>query len=187
MKYHLILFVLMVLSPKASAQTGDSLNTVNTIFEVQPDSIERKITIHKWGTDTSYYLHLSVKNISKNTLTYVTNSCFYYNHYSLKIGQRESGLNPAGGCMYNELTPHVLKPGESFSRKEWITGNNLGSLVKGGYNVTLSIPLIKDKETTYRVDGRDFVVKKAWLIFDKQTKITETHIYNTRRKKNSNT
>jgi hypothetical protein len=143
------------------------------------------VTVNKWGTDSSYYLYYTVTNLSKDTLTYITNSCFYYNHYSLKVGQFEFDLNPSGGCLFNETTPHSLAPGESFSESEWITAINLNTLIKGEWTVTLSVPLVKDGEKTYRVDGRTFVENEEYCIFTKQTKIIETLIYNKKQKKNS--
>ena len=175
----------MIASSSAFTQVGNSITHVNTNFQTHLDSIERKVTVNKWGTDSSYCLHYTVTNISKYTLTYVTNSCFYYNHYSLKVGQLEFDLNPSGGCMFNETTLHSLAPGESFNKSEWITATNLNTLPKGEWSVTLSIPLVKDDEKTYRVDGRTFVENEEYLIFVKQTKIIEPCINNRKRKKNS--
>lgn len=180
MRYHFILFFLIA-SSCAFTQVSDSRN-VNTKFEIQLDSIERKMTVNKGGIDSSYYLHYTVTNKSTDTLTYLTNSCFYYNHCSLKIGQLEFDLNPIGGCPFNEIIPHLLAPGESFHKSEWITATNLNALNKGKWDVTLSIPLVKDDEKKYRVDGRSFVENEEYLIFSKQTKIIETYIGNKKRK-----
>jgi hypothetical protein len=185
MRYYFILLFILIASPSAFTQVSNSTTHINTKFEIHLDSIERKVTVNKWGTDSSYYLHYTVTNISKYALTYVTNSCFYYNHYSLKVGQHEFDLNPSGGCLFNETTPHSLAPGESFNRSEWITAANLNTLTKGEWSVTLSIPLVKDDEKTYRVDGRTFVENEEYLIFVNQTKIIETYINNRKRKKNS--
>ncbi|MGL5890534.1 MAG: hypothetical protein ACRC3B_11650 [Bacteroidia bacterium] len=157
---------------------NNAVTHVNTKFEVRLDSIERRLTVNKWETDSSYYLHYTVTNISMDTLTYVTNSCFYYNHYSLKVGQAEFDINPSGGCQFNEITTYLLAPGESFTKSEWITATNLNALTKGEWSVTLSIPLVKDNEKTYRVDGRVFVENQEYIVFDRRTKITETYLNN---------
>ena len=185
MRYHFILLFTLIAYSGAFTQVNNSITHVNTKFEIHLDSIERKVTVNKWGTDSSYYLHYTVTNISKDTLTYVTNSCFYYNHYSLKVGQLEFDLNPSGGCPFNETIPHFLAPRESFNESEWIKATNLNTLTKGEWSITLSIPLLKNDEKTYRVDGRTFVENEEYLIFVKQTKITETYINNRKRKKNS--
>jgi len=185
MRYHFIILFILITSSSAFTQVSNSTTHVNTKFEIHLDSIERKVTANKWGTDSSYYLHYTVTNISKDTLTYVTNSCFYYNHFSLKVGQLEYDLNPSGGCLFNETTPHALAPGESFNKSEWITATNLNTLTRGEWSVTLSIPLVKDDEKTYRVDGRTFVENEEYLIFVNQTKIIETYINNRKRKKNN--
>lgn len=185
MRHYFILLFIFIASSSAYTQEQNSISHVDTKFAIHLDYLERKLTLNKWGADTSYFLHYTVTNISKDTLTYITNSCFYYNHYSLKVGQLEFDLNPSGGCMYNETTPHSLAPGESLNKSEWVIATNLNTLSKGEWSVTLCIPLVKVDEKTYRVDGRTFVENEEYLIFVKQTKIIETFINNRKQKKNS--
>lgn len=182
---HFFIFVFMLLCAcSAFARENQPVADVNTIFEIHLDSVERKVTVNKWGTDSSYFLHYTVKNISGDTLTYVTNSCFYYHHCTLTIGQMTFDLNPTGGCMVNALSRHTLAPGESFHRTEWITAKDLEKLTAGEYPAKLRVPLVKDDKTTYRVDGRTFVENEVYLISDSDTKVMETYIDTRRRKKN---
>lgn len=183
-RYFILLFALINISV-AFAQKPDSLAPVNTIFEINLRCIERIVTVNKWGIDSSYFLHYTVRNISKDTFTYVTNSCFYYNHYSLKIGKLEFDLNPSGGCMFNSTTPYALAPGESFKKSEWIIASNVNAIAGGEWDVKLLVPLVMDDETTYRVDGRPFVENEECLIFDNHTKVIETYIDNRKRKRKS--
>lgn len=183
MRHYFTMLVILVVSTNAFAQDSIYKTPINTKFAIHLDSIEQNITVNKWGIDSNYYLHYKIVNLSNDTLTYITNSCFYYNHYSLRIGQLEFDLNPSGGCTFNEITPHSLAPGESFSNVEWITARNLHSLLKGEYNVKLSIPIVKDGEKIFRVDGREFVENANFLIYNKQTKIIETYNYIKKRKK----
>lgn len=184
MRYHFILLFILLASYSTYSQVNNSIIHVNTKLEIHLDSIERKVIVDKWRTDSSYYLHYTVTNISKDTLTYVTNSCFYYNHCSLKVEQLEFDLNPPGGCYGNVITPYTLTPGQSFSVPVWITATKLNELTKGEWNVVLSIPIVKDEEKTYRVDGRKFVENEEYLIFAKRTKIIESYINKRKRKKN---
>ncbi len=174
MRYHFILFFILFAYAKSFTQIIDSKRQFNTKFRIALDSIERKLIVNKFGTDSSYLLYYTITNISKDTLTYITNSCFYYNHYSLKVEEIEFDLNPKGGCIFNETTSHLLPPGGFFKKTEFITAFNLHALTKGERNVTLLIPLIQDNEIQYRVDGRVFDENVEYLIFDNQAKIVET-------------
>ncbi len=180
MQNNLILFLLVFSFTNAFTQVSNN----NAKFELHLDSIERKVILNKWGTDSSYYLHYSVTNISEDTLIYLTNSCFYYNHYSLKVGTQLFDLNQSGGCYCNVTTLHLLPSGVSFKKSELFTSNSLNSLATGEWNVCLSIPLVRDTEKIYRVDGRTFVKNEEYIIFDEQTKIIETYIDNRRLKRN---
>tara|TARA_B100001173_G_C15698729_1_gene425128 strand:- start:32 stop:604 length:573 start_codon:yes stop_codon:yes gene_type:complete len=176
-----ILFILTIVS--ANAQNSNTVVDVNELFDLKVDSIEQKITINKWDADTSYYLHFKVENISNDTLTYITNTCFYYNHSSLTIDNLELDLNPDGGCSFNSLNVYKLDPGESFVESEWITASNLNTLKIGEWNITLSVPLIRDNPTTYRIDGRSFVEDKKYLTNNCLTKVVKTVVENRKRKK----
>ena len=176
-----ILFILTIVS--ANAQNSNTVVDVNELFDLKVDSIEQKITINKWGADTNYHLHFKVGNISKDTLTYITNTCFYYNHSSLTVGNLELDLNLDGGCSINSHNIYKLAPGESFVESEWITASNLNTLKIGEWNITLSVPLIRDNPTTYRIDGRSFVEDKKYLTNNCLTKVVKTVVENRKRKK----
>lgn len=183
MKYLIIIFFILMSSLCIQAQKTVSIADVNGLFEFRLDSIERRITENKWGIDTSHYIHYTVKNISNDTLEYVTNSCFYYNHYYLQIGNFSYNINHGGGCYFNELTPYKLPPQLSFSKTESIRTIGLKPLAVGTMSVTLYIPLVKDDTHTYRVDGRDFIAEKKRLVFVGQTKMVQSYIDNRKRKK----
>ena len=174
MKYYFIFFIFLIFCTGSIAQMRYSLDDNKVIFKIYLDSIERKIIINKWEADTSYYLHYKVENSSKDTLTYVTNGCFYYNHYSLKGGGIEFDLNPIGSCSFNDEHPHLIAPGKSFNMSEWITGVNLNMLTKGKRDVKLEVPIVKDNNTTYRIDGRANVDNVTHLIFEGYTKMMES-------------
>lgn len=177
-----ILFVLLSFFT-LRAQDKSTTSDVNTLFELKLDSIEVRITEHKWGIDTNQFLHFTVKNRSEDSLTYVTNSCFYYNHYALKTPTTAIDINPSGGCSFNQLTPFVLAPGTSVSRSEWAVAAELAALAVGELDVTLTIPLISHEKNNYRVDGRDFVENKKQLIYSGKTKVVRTYSDNRKRKK----
>lgn len=169
--------VILTIAATANAQDNSSSIDVNELFDLKVDSIEQRITIHKWGTDTSYFLHYTVENISGDTLTYITNSCFYYNHYSLTVEHLKFDLNPEGGCSFNSLDWHSLAPGEKFNESEWITAINLKELETGNCNMLLSVPLVLDK-IECRVDGRDFVDNEQHLLFEGKSIVIKTIVDN---------
>lgn len=183
MKYCLIVPFVLASLVYAYSQDSTATDDVSTLFELKVDSIELKITNEKWGTDSSYYLHYTVKNRSEDTLVYTTNSCFYYNHYVLKTEHSSFDINPSGGCNFNALTPFTLPPGASCSRTEWITAQDLHPLVAGDLDVTLSVPLVRQDKRTYRVDGRDFVKDAEPLIFTGKTIFIKTVVDKRKRKK----
>ena len=183
MKRYLVISITL-LSFIAHSQESNPAADVNTLFELKLDSIELRITDSKWGIDTSRYFHYTVKNTSDDTLTFVTNSCFYYNHYQLKTENAVFDLNPTGGCSFNQQTPVVIPPGTSFSQTDAIL-SGLHDLPAGELNVSLFIPLVNDKKNTYRVDGRDFVENEQQLIFTGKTKVVKTVINKRKRKKSA--
>lgn len=174
MKYNLLFFILLVSLYLHGQDNKLNSDDINSLFEVTLDSIERVITKNEWSIDTSYYIHYRVKNISNNTLVYITNSCFYYNHYRIKIEDVTYEVNEKGGCSMNMITPYELSKEESFSRKEWIT-SDFNFFLKTKVNIELVIPIVKDKNNDYRVDGRSFVEDEQELIFQGQVTFIETH------------
>jgi hypothetical protein len=185
MKTCFILLLIQLASFSSFTQVDTEKTPVNSRFKLHVDSIERKITVNKWGTDSTYLLYYTVTNLSADTLIYITNSCFYYNHFSLQVGKLEFDINPEGGCVANAMTPHSIAPGESFHKTEWITAANLHLLTKGEWTAVLSIPLVNHEEKTYRIDGRSFVKNSEPLTAVSQTKIVETIINNKKRKKSN--
>ncbi len=179
---NLTLLLIVMTSFGAFSQEETSKSSVDSIFRLQTDSIGRKTIASKSETDSSYLLYYTVTNISSDTLIFITNSCFYYNHFSLQVGKLEFDLNADGGCSINAVTPHSIAPGESFHKTEWITSPDLHKLSKGEWTVSLSIPLIKHDDKTYRIDGRNFVKNKEILTGVSAAKIFETPI-NRKRKK----
>jgi hypothetical protein len=63
MKRLLFMFCFWTFGTLVSAQSGDSKINVDKQFELEVDSIERIVTINKWGTDTSFFIHYTVTNI----------------------------------------------------------------------------------------------------------------------------
>jgi hypothetical protein len=173
----------LILTSGANAQENNSVVELEKLFELSITSIERKMTVSKRGVDTSYYLNYTIKNISNDTLTYITNTCFYYNHSLLKVGNLEIDLNMPGGCSGNMLNLYTLAPDSSFTESQWITAHNLNKLNNGEWNTTLSVRLIKDDQEVYRVDGRYCVENGEYLVFNGKTKIIETIIDNRKRQK----
>jgi hypothetical protein len=73
MKQYFILLFILISSGWTIAQNDNSVNNVNKVFEFHLDSIERIVTLNKWR-DTDYFIHYTVRNITKDTFTYITNS-----------------------------------------------------------------------------------------------------------------
>jgi len=179
---YLLVITALMFSYNTNAQENDSLEIVKDLFELSVDSIEQKIRVNRWGTDTSYYLHYRVKNISIDTLTYITNTCFYYNHSSLVVEGLEFELNLRGGCYMNSYNIYQIAPGESFIEAQWIIANNLNELKNGEWKASLLVRIVKDNDTTYRVDGRDFGENKQYLYFVGKIKVMTTVVNNKKRK-----
>lgn len=180
---YLVFILSLIYSVNGSAQEIDSLTSVNDLLELKVDSIEQRITVNRWGSDTSYYLHYQVKNISTDTLTYITNSCFYYNHSSLVIGSLDFELNLQGGCYMNSYNVYQIAPNKSFVEAQWITAIKLNKLTNGEWKSSLLVHIVKDDNTTYRVDGRDFGENKQYLNFIGKIKVITTVINNKRKKR----
>lgn len=156
---------------------------IQTRFVLKLDSIERASSIYKYGTRTEHFLHHTVKNISVDTLNYITNTCFYYNHCTLKTQDKHMELNEAGGCTFNSIEWNFIPPGESIQIKEWVTDTLLPTLELGEWEATLSIPLVRDKEIVYRIDGRGFVENPEYLVYTGKTKVVSSVTDNRKRKK----
>jgi hypothetical protein len=183
MRYYLFFLFAITIFQNINAQNDNTSSDINSQFKLTLDSVELRTTINRWGTDTSYFLYYNVKNISNDTLIYVTNTCFYYNRSSLKIENSVFDLNPDGGCYMNSYKTYVLSPGQSFSESWWVIAYNLQELKVGECNVTLSVPIIIDDLERFRVDGRSFVENKQYLIYTGQSKIINTIQDNRKRKK----
>jgi hypothetical protein len=183
MRHYLFFLLAITIFQNINAQVDNISSNINTQFKLTLDSVELRTTINRWGTDTSYYLHYNVKNISNDTLIYLTNTCFYYNHSSLTIENSVYDLNPDGGCYMNSYNTYVLSPGQSFSESWWVIAYNLQELKNGEWNVILSVPIIFDHLGRFRVDGRSFVENKQYLIYTGQSKIINTIQDNRKRKK----
>lgn len=183
MRNYIFVLLAITIIQNVNAQVDNSSSNIITQFKLTLDSVELRTTINRWGTDTSYYLHYNVKNISNDTLTYVTNTCFYYNHSTLKIENSVYDLNPEGGCYMNSYNTYVLSPGQSFNESWWVVAYNFQELKIGEWNVNLSVPIIFDNLGRFRVDGRKFVENKQYLIYTGQSKIINTIQDNRKRKK----
>ena len=176
-------FLTLTLSGSLFAQTITKDVDINDLFKLEVDSIEQRVTINKWGNDTSYYLHYKVKNTSSDTLTFKTNTCFYYNHSILNINNLKIHLNPEGGCYFNSHNIYKLAPNESFIEAQWITAYDLNKLVSGEHSAKLNIPILKNSSTTYRIDGRWLDEIKLYLTYEGEIKVVNTVINKRKRKK----
>lgn len=181
----LSIFFILTIVLNTNAQDSSLVIDVNEIFDLKVETVEQRITINKWGADTSYFLHFQIKNISTDTLIYKTNTCFYYNHSTLTVDNMEYDLNPDGGCYFNSHNVYNLSPGETFSEAQWITANNcqLNKLKIGEWKSSLSVPLVKDDSKAYRVDGRRFVENQQYLKSESNTKVVRTIVDNRKQKK----
>lgn len=193
MKNSLFFLLLMILSCQTYAQDHRFQSRVNTRFELHIDSLSRAIAIHKQAVDTFHVLHHTIKNTSADTLTYVTNSCFYYNHFTMEVGGVQFEVNESGGCLFNEQQPHQLAPGESVHISEWVSSAELNQLKTGESDGKVIVPLIQDNEHRYRVDGRYLTRQEngnnssrqeEYLIFEGRIKVVETVTETPKRKKN---
>lgn len=176
MKIIILTYLLLCISLLSIAQS--SQEDINSLFDLKVDSIEKKITLNNWGVDTSHLLHYSVKNISSDTLIYITNSCFYYNHYNLNIDTTYFDLNHTGSCYGNMPTHNTLPPNDEVHKSESIYSGNIRNIKKGNRNINLQIPIVKDDINRYRVDGRWIENIDLFFNYEGQTKITESTIEN---------
>lgn len=181
MRYSLSILLVAMLAMNALAQVN---YIPNTTFSLVVDSIERNVSETKRYVDTSYYIHYTVTNLSADTLVYVTNSCFYYNHCILTSGQTAYDINPRGGCFSNITTNHYLKPGEKLRHAQWSSAKNMNTLTTGILNIQLVIPLVKEGKR-YTIDGRGYAKNIEQLIFEGQTKVVQADKRKKRRKKTS--
>lgn len=180
MKIYFILLVMLTSFCSVYAQ-----DNIDKLFKINLNVIRSTVMVNKWGSDTTYYLDYSVENISTDTLVYITNSCFYYNHYSLKTSEQEFDLNPIGSCSFNELTYHTLAPGEAFNISEEFIAGDLSLLKAGNWYVTLKVPLVKDARG-YRVDGRDFIQDKQYLIYNGTAVVVQVMVTKQKKQKTKN-
>lgn len=189
---NILLFLFITLSCHIYAQDHRFQNRIHTQFELHIDSLKRTIAMHKQSIDTFHVLYHTIKNTSGDTLTYVTNSCFYYNHFTMEINGAQFEVNESGGCLFNEQQPHKLAPGESVRISEWITSAALNKLNSGESDGKVIIPLIQDNEQTYRVDGRYLTRqedgnnnsgREQYLIFEGKIKVVEAVSNSVKRKK----
>jgi hypothetical protein len=183
LKQILSVFFILTLANIIYSQDSNSTFELDKLFELKVDSIEQKVTLNNWGSDTSYYLHYQINNIATDTLTFKTNTCFYYNHSTLTIGKLVFALNLMGGCYFNSHNVYELAPGESLTEAQWITFFNMNKLEKGDWDATLFVPVVKDDQTTYRVDGRGFVENEQYLVYEGKIKIMNAIIDNRKRKR----
>jgi hypothetical protein len=160
----------------AFAQKDTNQIDVNSLFSLQLDSIALRNTIDKWGTYTFNVLYYQVKNISNDTLIFIRNTCFYYNHSRIKIENIEFDLNSAGSCYFNSYETFEIASGNSIKINEWVSNDSLNNLESGDWNTMLTIPLVKDSPTKYRVNGINFFENKQYLIFNGKTTIVKSVI-----------
>lgn len=169
----------------AFAQKDTNQIDVNSLFSLQLDSIAHRITINKRRVDTTNILYYKIKNISNDTLIFISNSCFYYNHSRIKIENTEYDLNSVGGCIGNSYITYEIAPGNSIIVNEWVSNDSLNNLEIGDWNTILTIPLVKDSPTKYRVNGINFFENKQYLIFSGKTTIVKSVIDKRKKRKKS--
>ena len=178
-----LIFLAALITLNATSQELASAPDVNTFFELRIDSIEHQTTFNNWGESEISFLHFKVKNISDRPLTFITNSCFYYNHSFLTCDTLEFDLNAEGGCHFNSHNHYPLAPGESFFEAQWITAHNLRQLTIGEWEGSLSVPLVIHTPDVFRVDGRNFIENKLFLTYVGPVKVVSTLIDERSRRK----
>jgi hypothetical protein len=169
--YRLLCVIFFLLSStNIVAQQADTTIDINKIFELRINAIEQVTTITKSYTYTENYLNYTIKNISKDTAVYFTNSCFYYNLYTFIINQDTFNVNERGGnhCRLNSETPHELEPNASFNALEEIQGLPIDSLSSTNNNISLKIPLRKAVNAPYYhvINGRAVFKTTYYLIYE---------------------
>lgn len=177
MKRILTLLTLLVTVTKIHAQSDKAtvVNPEQLPFELQIDLIEQRQYSRNHTRDTVVYLHYTVRNVTEDTLVYITNSCFYYNHCLLFLGANSYDLNLKGGCLMNAEEPHTLAPGTTFERIEWIATPNLFPLKEGTQSGKVVIWLTQRDERSWRVNGINSVSAKKELIYEGPINILHTH------------
>ena len=59
----------------------------------------------------------------------------------------------------------------------------LNKLENGDWDATLSVPILQDDDSIFRVDGRGFVENELYLTYSGKVKVMRTVIDNRKRKK----
>jgi len=137
-------------------------------------SIERRLTVKRKYQSTDHYLNLSITNLSKHKLAFGTNTCFYYNHCTLTIGDQKIELNEKGGCPFNSNNVYELQPGESFQEAIWITSKELVELPLGPLKISLQLPIILNRNNSYQIDGRGIYENAENLHFEGEIEVIKT-------------
>ena len=184
MKQLFTVLLFLVTSGAAYAQQNDIRFDINELFKLRLDSIERRVITYEDRAGISFYMHYSVTNLSSDTLTYITNFCFYYDQCSLSVDNAVFDVNTVNlGCMLNYQERHSISPGGTYSHVEWINNtDSITSLKLGQWLTTLSIPLVV-KEEGYLVEGRATGEKKYRLFWKGEATVVETNEDCRKRKK----
>lgn len=164
------IFIITLITNNLVSQKTYFKTNINRFIKLEIESIERNITINNWGSDTTHKLNYSITNLTSDSITYITNSCFYYNHFSMIVNDIYFDLNAEGGCTINSLNFHSLAPNKKVNLSDNIDAFNLKKIKNGESNISIVIPVVKEKNSI-RVDGRNLIENSEKLIFEGKTKI----------------
>ena len=174
---HISLFLLLTTLCCLGTAQDDTLDKdVNSLFELTVDTIERRVIHNNWGNSEDHILHYRVKNMSDSTLTFITNTCFYYNHSFLTVAELDLEFNISGGCLFNSHNTYQLLLGATFSEDLWIVTPDLSKLKTGEFHATLSVPMVEVNPFTFRIDGRSFVENASFLNYTGSVIVVRTDI-----------
>ena len=114
---------------------------------------------------------------------YLQNTCFYYNRCFFEVKGLLYILNSEGSCLMNSLDFYKILPLSSKSVKMFVTEESIGKLDIEGEMVRLKIPIVKERENVYRIDGRKYIKKDISLIYYGKTILYEKYVDKRKNKK----
>ena len=172
----IVVFLFLLFSLTLQAQENIGHTDLNQILELSLNSFEQRITHDELEIDTTYYLHFQVINISNDTLTFITNSCFYYNHSTLTIDSSNFDFNAEGNCHFNSWKFFELEPNDSMTENQFVWAHNAYKIKNSAQEATLTFQIVQDDPLTYRIDGRNFIENAQQLVFEGKFTLHKTEI-----------
>jgi len=141
-------------------------------IDVKLDSIEKIITVNKWGVDSIFYAHYSLTNTSEDTIVFITNSCPSLNAYSIEINDSLHIFNSNVNCSFNAFTINTIAPAKYIHISDLLLTNS-DIKFNDTQVLTFSIPAVQWDNGEIQVNGSVKAANK--ITFTGKTKLTTKH------------